>query len=146
MTIIDKTRYWRTKKPCGDCGNLIKRQSIRCVKCSGIQHRKTKEDKLKRANSWRKKMMDEYKSKAFNKLGYFCNICGFNDKRALQIDHVNEDGNKERKFSENYMKYKKVFEDKKGRYQVLCANCNFIKSYHRIVKGLQEVDCVRNHS
>ena len=137
---------WRNqhKKPCIDCGTMIKYISTRCVKCSGVQHRTTREQKKISGKIWRDKKLCEYKKKAFDKFGAFCSICGFNDPRALHIDHVNEDGNKERSRyrGSSYIKYKRFFEDTTGKYQVLCSNCNMIKSYKKIINGSQGKDCV----
>jgi hypothetical protein len=62
-----------------------------------------------------------------------CVKCGFNDSRALQLDHIHGDGHKERKdscgFSLSY-RYKMVKEHPelaREKYQLLCANCNWIK-------------------
>lgn len=57
-----------------------------------------------------------------------CIQCGFSDKRALQIDHVNGNGHKEDRRGSKYLK--KVLDsvlNKENEYQVLCANCNWIK-------------------
>ena len=67
-------------------------------------------------------------------LGGKCNKCGFNDYRALQIDHVHGDGREDRKkFSMNnksfYKNVMKDFINEGGKYQLLCANCNWIKRY-----------------
>lgn len=65
-------------------------------------------------------------------LGGVCVRCGFHDKRALQIDHVLGGGGKERselkpfKFS---VKVQQAAERKTGEYQLLCANCNWIKRF-----------------
>jgi hypothetical protein len=134
-----------SKKPCPKCGVPIKKISLSCIKCAGIRHRTPKEDKLAKGREWRKEKLAEFKKKAFDKLGAFCLNCGFNDPRALHIDHVKEDGNQERrlfKSSEGYIKYKRILEDRSGRYQVLCANCNMIKSYARIVSGNKGENCV----
>jgi hypothetical protein len=47
----------------------------------------------------------------------------------LQIDHVNGNGSKERKNITLSLFLKKVLADKEGNYQLLCANCNFIKKH-----------------
>ena len=63
-------------------------------------------------------------------LGNKCNVCGFDDYRALQVDHVRGGGSKERKKNKNsYQAYKLVLTDTTGKYQLLCANCNWIKRY-----------------
>lgn len=65
---------------------------------------------------------------AINHLGARCVDCGFSDIRALQIDHVNGGGSHERKMKgSNRFTYKNALEDISGKYQVLCANCNWIK-------------------
>ena len=61
--------------------------------------------------------------------GASCTRCGFSDKRALQIDHVNGNGMQDRK-SGYYKFYQDVIaslERGEKKYQILCANCNWIK-------------------
>lgn len=66
-------------------------------------------------------------------LGGKCVRCGFSDVRALQIDHVNGNGAKERRQFKHYtscriMIYQKILNGSK-EYQLLCANCNWIKRF-----------------
>jgi hypothetical protein len=66
------------------------------------------------------------------KLGGKCIDCGYDkDIRALQIDHVHGNGNKERKeHGSSYKNLKHIAENiSSGDYQVLCANCNCIKKH-----------------
>lgn len=73
------------------------------------------------------------------KLGDKCVKCGFTDVRALQIDHVYGGGVREWRNSGYYTVYNKVLEDTEGRYQLLCANCNWIKRYeNNEVRGRKE--------
>jgi len=66
----------------------------------------------------------------FDKLGHVCSECGFSDKRALQIDHVHGRGKEDHKqYHRNSNYYKKVLADADGSFQILCANCNWIKRY-----------------
>jgi hypothetical protein len=52
------------------------------------------------------------------------------DERCLQIDHVNGDGGKDRKVQNHVSAfYLRVMKDTTGSYQLLCANCNWIKRY-----------------
>ena len=64
-------------------------------------------------------------------LGGKCARCEFDDPRALQIDHINGGGVQElSKYNCRKKYYEKVrdsFENKEGVYQILCANCNWIK-------------------
>lgn len=60
-------------------------------------------------------------------LGGKCIRCGFNDVRALQIDHINGGGLKELRKVSPFTYYKKILIDTEMKYQLLCANCNWIK-------------------
>jgi hypothetical protein len=64
-------------------------------------------------------------------LGGKCVHCGFSDWRALQVDHVNGGGRQEyhNGYSTNSVKYLKKVVASPGAYQLLCANCNWIKKY-----------------
>ena len=66
--------------------------------------------------------------------GSACPRCGYSaDHRALQIDHVNGDGARERQeggYSLSW--YRGVLRSVQAgeqRYQVLCCNCNWLKRY-----------------
>ena len=60
-----------------------------------------------------------------------CRSCGFNDERALQIDHIHGGGKREHDVMQNKVLYRKILdmslEEARATYQVLCANCNQIK-------------------
>ncbi|CAK0755098.1 hypothetical protein CCP1ISM_50030 [Azospirillaceae bacterium] len=65
-------------------------------------------------------------------LGGKCKRCGFQDIRALQIDHINGGGYKEIRKNSAKVRYRLVLESvqrKENKYQLLCANCNWIKRY-----------------
>jgi len=76
----------------------------------------------------RKRLLALYGSK--------CARCGFSDPRALQFDHVNGDGHKSRYTYRNAKgqvvrsgtptRYYDIASHPE-KYQVLCANCNWIK-------------------
>ena len=59
-------------------------------------------------------------------LGEKCSRCGFDDIRALQIDHINAGGSQEFKKLGQGGVYRKVLTSPED-YQCLCANCNWIK-------------------
>lgn len=63
------------------------------------------------------------------KLGGACVRCGFGDEMALQVDHVHGGGNRERTGNGGHEKYYRAIlrHGDRGMYQVLCANCNWIK-------------------
>ncbi len=65
-------------------------------------------------------------------MGAVCQKCGFEDARALQIDHINGGGRNEFRKNPRLVKIKVYFEHiRKNRtnYQLLCANCNWIKRF-----------------
>ena len=66
-------------------------------------------------------------------LGAKCLRCGFDDWRALQVDHVNGGGAKHRRTVISLSRYYKDIlasvQAHDGTYQLLCANCNQIKRY-----------------
>lgn len=96
----------------------------------------------------RKKYIREYLRKARNAvieaLGAKCVRCGFNDKRALQIDHINGGGSKERKerkFAKEFNKHVlESFLRNENKYQLLCANCNWIKRSENNEIAFQEAE------
>ena len=75
-----------------------------------------------------RKYYRKLRQEIIEKYGGKCAKCGINDVRVLQIDHINNDGNKHRKVITTaqlprWLKrngYPKEF-------QILCANCNWIK-------------------
>lgn len=91
-------------------------------------YRLKNKDKLRNYN---KEYSKRLRSAAIDTLGGKCVSCGVEDIRVLQIDHINGGGSLERKSREyvgNF--YKNVirsFLNKENKYQILCANCNWIK-------------------
>jgi hypothetical protein len=84
----------------------------------------------KRANH---KWYYRLKDKIFAKYGNKCGRCGVEDKRILCIDHVHGGGRREQEIlRQNRTKFlKAVLEDRGGRYQILCHNCNWIKRFEK---------------
>jgi hypothetical protein len=63
-------------------------------------------------------------------LGRRCVCCGETDEIYLEVDHVFNDGNKERKGSHKWEAIYKRLQVEPGRYQILCCNCNKAKHYN----------------
>ena len=85
------------------------------------------------------KLSKKLREEIFKKHGNKCCKCGFNDKRALQIDHVNGGGHREIGSMGRHEFYLKVLNDDSGKYQLLCANCNWIKRIENNERNLKEV-------
>jgi hypothetical protein len=80
------------------------------------------------------KSFDEYtlKKRYFEYLGqHKCVLCGVDDIRLLQFDHIKDDGNTMRDsgLQLTNAKFKNDPELFKQTFQVLCANCNTAKRY-----------------
>lgn len=63
-------------------------------------------------------------------LGGVCSRCGFDDIRALQVDHVNGGGARHRKADPTVVSVGgllKAVRAEPSEFTVLCANCNWIK-------------------
>lgn len=86
-------------------------------------------------NTYQRNYRAKLRLKAIELLGGKCVECGFSDWRAMQIDHINGGGHKERKAAKSPSDYYKNIvasvEQGLNEYQLLCANCNQIKRYIR---------------
>ena len=88
-------------------------------------------NRLENPEIYRKHSRDskaKLKATLFDMYGHVCIRCGFEDKRALTLDHKLNNGNKERKeLGERgvYQKARDTFLP--DEYQILCMNCQFIK-------------------
>jgi hypothetical protein len=78
---------------------------------------------------------DKLRRQLLQVLGGKCARCGFEDFRALQVDHINGGGRQEIVSFGNqmYRYYKHILAEieqgNRGKYQILCANCNLIKAW-----------------
>lgn len=73
----------------------------------------------------------QVRERVFRLLGERCVRCDFADKRALQFDHVDGKGNVARRSKSGTSYFHYILNELKKpdgeRFQVLCANCNWIK-------------------
>lgn len=77
-----------------------------------------------------KKYYDRSKQSAIEHLGSKCVNCGITDPRVLQIDHVSGHLTGFGKGNNWMARHKKIISTIPGvEYQLLCANCNWIKRY-----------------
>jgi hypothetical protein len=116
-------------------------------------------NRRKSSRKWRQAHSEEFKqalrkhvvktkTQAFAILGNKCsNVrCGWlnedgsqgcTDSRCLQIDHINDDGYVERKNGiHGTVLYRRIINGiDVARYQLLCANCNWIKKFQKAERG-----------
>ena len=79
---------------------------------------------------------DTIRLRVILKLGDECTKCGFRDRRALQIDHIDGSGYRLNKRYRNVFGrsggssqkiYRDILNGNVNNFQLLCANCNWIK-------------------
>ena len=81
-----------------------------------------------RATLASKKRYQKIRDEIFTLLGRKCVRCGFSDLRALQFDHKNGGGSKDRSSMSLIIRHKNILKNL-SKFQTLCANCNWIKRY-----------------
>ncbi len=76
-----------------------------------------------------KQLRDKLRKEILDGYGNKCAHCKSPDVRVLSIDHVNNDGIKDRQISTSpYVLYKKIVKANfPSNYQLLCRNCNWLK-------------------
>lgn len=77
-----------------------------------------------------------------------CACCGESEPKFLALDHVNNDGHKERRFGRNgegrankpiAVKLRRLGFPQDGRYQLLCHNCNSAKGFYGVCPHTQRM-------
>lgn len=101
----------------------------------GPRYRRENRDKI--AEKSRRELW-KAKRAAFQKLGGKCRRCGCTDIRALQVNHVNGGGTKEKLHGGDM--YRAIVCGKRNTrdLECLCANCNLIWEYERGTRRLPE--------
>lgn len=93
-------------------------------------------------------VMHRLRTKILYFFGGRCNRCGFSDVRALQIDHIDGGGRREKKEKfkgSNRTFWRRLLDGTlpPEKYQLLCANCNWIKRYeNNELKGTDYADSI----
>lgn len=96
-------------------------------------NKKSYRRRYKYIRKWHKDYNNLHRLKLIKFLGGKCIKCNFSDYRALQVDHINGGGVKElREFGSRHpRKYLAIIKENPDKYQLLCANCNWIKKYEK---------------
>ncbi len=78
---------------------------------------------------WQRDYRRRLRLRTIKTLGGKCAHCGFEDWRALQIDHINSGGSEETKHNPIRPQHDIMAGRNLEEYQLLCANCNSIKRH-----------------
>ena len=95
------------------------------------------EKNRERCRNYQRKRRLKLKLLVIDLLGGRCQKCGFTDRRTLQIDHINGGGGKELKIVQvrwgrvRYLQSILSMQNPEIKYQLLCANCNWIKVFEK---------------
>ncbi len=146
-------------KRCGACGKTkplkewgkSRRHALglqsQCYTCRKVSSRKYYVDSREKINERSTKIRIKKRLSLLSKLGKKCANCGETNVTVLQIDHVNNDGGKERRdLNARGLTLPIMNAYLNGTYdikriQILCANCNFQKQYisDRYKKYIEDV-------
>jgi hypothetical protein len=118
----------------GLCASCYEKQRDSTTITKRESQRKYRENNREKVRESQRNEKKRKKDEIHYLLGCKCIKCGFNDSRALQIDHINGGGYTERKgYNMNPQKYYsnilKSIKNNENKYQLLCANCNWIKRF-----------------
>jgi len=120
-------KYYRENKE--QILEMIKkyRQSPEGIKCRQAYYLKNNQVILHKQHGYQKNI----RYQLFDILGHECVKCGFSNKQALQIDHINGGGYGDRLSKGSptamYKYYINNPDEAREILQILCANCNWIK-------------------
>jgi hypothetical protein len=96
-------------------------------------YQKNREAVLPRMRVANLRSYHKMKDEAVDSLGGVCCACGHEDRRVLQIDHVNGGGGAERKRQGSATTLRRIRDflrdnPTQAEYQLLCANCHALKT------------------
>jgi len=90
--------------------------------------RKYRAENPEKYNQQSRENKKKLRQRLMNIYGERCVLCGFEDIRALTLDHIKGNGAKERKLLTEWGTYRKALEEyRPDLYRTLCMNCQFIE-------------------
>jgi hypothetical protein len=100
-----------------------------CKQCVNEYHKQWHKDNPSKVRSYSRTTHRNVRQRVLELLGAKCIKCGFDDPRALTIDHVNGDGHQDRKQFSNTQICQNILQGRVDRsnYQILYENHNRIK-------------------
>ena len=116
MPYSEAQRAWR----------LVHREETREKDRVYYQMRKASEEGYKKQKACVRRYQQKLRAKVLAQYDNFCVWCGVCDVRVLQLDHIQGGGHKEWLELGSRGIYKRAVAFP-AEYQLLCANCNWIK-------------------
>ena len=111
----------------GNWGSQAKERSKKRLEYFNKYRKKHRQESYKPKRDKNRILLRDLRPRVLEKYGNKCIKCGFDDIRALQIDHINGGGKRELLSMSAGNYYRQVLNDASSKYQLLCANCNWIK-------------------
>lgn len=103
-----------------------------CKVCHDARNKAWREANPEKWKAAKAKAQRDYcarvRTKAEDALGGQCSRCGFQDRRVLEIDHINGGGAQEQRAVGSQAIYRKIAAGNTAGYQLLCSNCHTIKT------------------
>jgi len=123
-------------------------RDVNPVKAKEISLEANRLYRLNRHENYLESKRKYYHNKRLEVQAFFgsrCAVCGNTDHRVLQLDHINGGGNIERmndkKFARAEYRLRLIQQNPKEarrKYQLLCANCNWVKKWENKETGQQD--------
>lgn len=124
QNIIDATKRWQTRNP-----EKVKQLQKQWTE-SGKSKQFYQENRIKLLQR-NAQYTEKLRIKAIQLYGGHCKICKIDDLDCLVVDHINNDGFKNKQRGHSYWKMI-IQENNKSKYQVLCHNHNWKKHINNL--------------
>lgn len=126
----------KTVKPYDDFGGRLNGKNglnSRCLVCERVRQAQWRAQRPGYASKIVKRLYASRRQQVLDGYGGQCTCCGESHKEFLTVDHVNNNGNQERKEKRHRgigsLFYKDIIDAKfPPSYQLLCYNCNAAKA------------------
>lgn len=124
----------RTERNCSRCKvrkslDQFYKGAYSCKECSLRFHKEWVKANPAKAYAHKLKDTERIRENVRNQYGRKCAKCGFDNVRALQIDHIKGGGLEEKRRIGTIGIYRRALRFPL-EYQLLCANCNILKLYN----------------
>ena len=106
-----------------------------CRSCTAAYGRERRKKYPEQARAYQRAYRRRVRIEVLQALGGRCMHCGNTDQRCLQIDHISGGGNQERQTLGPSRISGKISKGQTEGYQLLCANCNWIKKHEQQEHG-----------